>query len=447
MIDDAPVADTPEGHATRAVAEPPLSGSAPSKPPVQHASTWRTKAAALGPGIMAASAAIGGSHLVSSTQAGAIYGWQLVGVIVLALVLKYPFFRFAPQYTAETGTTVVEGYARKGKAYLWIFFILCTVSSVISAAGVGLLCTVILGFLLPASLSGAGALLTGIVMVVVWLLLVAGRFHALDVVSKVIVASLAVTTVIAATLAAAKGPAMAADFVGPSPWNVASLAFIVALVGWMPAPIEIAAINSLWVTAKQRTTSSSTRDVIFDFNVGFITSGVLALVFVGLGFFVQFGTGVEVAQQGGKYIPQLMSMYGQAIGQWAIPMMAFIAFATMFGTTISVVDGYARACAESIRLIRGQAQLSQRSVLWWITGITAVSLAIMLWMNAEMAAMLRFSMISAFVTAPVFAWLNYSLVRKNKSVTPMLHVLAILGIIFLTAFTLLFLASLMGLLG
>ncbi|GAF53309.1 Mn2+ and Fe2+ transporters of the NRAMP family [Psychrobacter sp. JCM 18900] len=39
-----------------------------------------------------ATAAIGGSHLISSTQAGAIYGWQLAIMIVLANVFKYPFF-------------------------------------------------------------------------------------------------------------------------------------------------------------------------------------------------------------------------------------------------------------------------------------------------------------------------------------------------------------------
>lgn len=422
-------------------------GSALAQPPVQHRSTWRTKMSALGPGIMAASAAIGGSHLVSSTQSGAIYAWQLTGVIVLALVLKYPFFRFAPQYTAETGVTAVEGYARQGKAYLWVFFILCTISSVISTAGVGLLCTVILAFLLPASLGIAAPVLTVIVMIVVWLLLVAGRFRALDVVSKVIVMSLAATTIIAVALAAFKGPAMAEGFVGPSPWNLASLGFIVALVGWMPAPIEISAINSLWVTAKQRNTTVSTRDVVFDFNVGFVTSGVLALVFVALGFFVQYGTGVEVAQQGGKYIPQLMSMYAQAIGSWAVPLMAFIAFATMFGTTISVVDGYARACAESVRLLRGGSQLSQRAVLWWITGIAIIALVVMLWMNAQMAALLRFAMISAFITAPVFAILNYSLVRKDGSLSRVLHVLSIVGIVFLAGFTLLFLASLTGIVG
>ncbi|HIP76402.1 MAG TPA: divalent metal cation transporter, partial [Psychromonas hadalis] len=47
----------------------------------------------LGPGVMMATAAVGGSHLVASTKAGAMFGWQLVGLILLVNLLKYPFFR------------------------------------------------------------------------------------------------------------------------------------------------------------------------------------------------------------------------------------------------------------------------------------------------------------------------------------------------------------------
>lgn len=45
----------------------------------------------LGPGILFAGAAIGGSHLVQSTRAGANYGFNLAGLVVLILILKYPF--------------------------------------------------------------------------------------------------------------------------------------------------------------------------------------------------------------------------------------------------------------------------------------------------------------------------------------------------------------------
>ncbi|VTR29070.1 manganese transporter NRAMP [Actinobacillus pleuropneumoniae] len=61
---------------------------------IEPASNWQSKLKAMGPGILMASAAVGGSHIVASTQAGAIYGWQLALIIILANLFKYPFFPF-----------------------------------------------------------------------------------------------------------------------------------------------------------------------------------------------------------------------------------------------------------------------------------------------------------------------------------------------------------------
>ena len=52
----------------------------------------------LGPGILFASTAIGVSHLVQSTQAGANFGFTLLWAVVIANVLKFPFFEFASRY-------------------------------------------------------------------------------------------------------------------------------------------------------------------------------------------------------------------------------------------------------------------------------------------------------------------------------------------------------------
>ena len=46
----------------------------------------------LGPGILFATTAIGVSHLVQSTRAGAEYGFALIGFVLMANILKYPFF-------------------------------------------------------------------------------------------------------------------------------------------------------------------------------------------------------------------------------------------------------------------------------------------------------------------------------------------------------------------
>ena len=43
-----------------------------------------------GPGLIFTGSAIGTSHLVQSTRAGAMFGVALLGVIVLSTLLKYP---------------------------------------------------------------------------------------------------------------------------------------------------------------------------------------------------------------------------------------------------------------------------------------------------------------------------------------------------------------------
>ena len=48
----------------------------------------------LGPGLLFAGAAIGVSHLVQSTRAGAEFGWGLIWALILVNIFKYPFFQY-----------------------------------------------------------------------------------------------------------------------------------------------------------------------------------------------------------------------------------------------------------------------------------------------------------------------------------------------------------------
>jgi len=72
----------------------------------------------LGPGILLAGAAIGGSHLVASTQAGARYGLGLLALVLLINLIKYPFLLVGTRFTAATGLSLLEGYQRQGRWYL-----------------------------------------------------------------------------------------------------------------------------------------------------------------------------------------------------------------------------------------------------------------------------------------------------------------------------------------
>ncbi|WP_048749043.1 NRAMP family divalent metal transporter [Aggregatibacter segnis] len=412
-------------------------------------STWATKFAALGPGIVMASAAVGGSHIIASTQAGAIYGWELVSIVILANLFKYPFFRFGVQYTLDTGNTLLEGYRQKGQFYLWLFLALNVFATVINTAAVGLLTAAILTFIIPIPLPMP--VLSSLVIVVITGILLLGKYRLLDSLSKIIMIALTVTTVSAVVIAFMRNGMQGvapADFVAPSPWELSKLAFLVALMGWMPAPIEISAINSMWVVAKRRLTKVSYQDGLFDFNVGYIGTAILAVVFLALGALVQFGSSETVEMVGGKYIAQLINMYASTIGEWARLLIAVIAFMCMFGTTITVIDGYSRTNVESLRLLLGKRESTVRTLNIAMVLAAASGLAIIFYFNNAVGPMLKFAMIASFVSAPVFAWLNLSLTMKAKhSVKGGLLWLSFIGLFYLTAFAALFIAQQAGWLG
>ena len=68
----------------------------------------------LGPGLLFAGAAIGVSHLVQSTRAGADFGLGLLWALLLVNLFKYPFFQFGPRYASATGGSLLDGYKKMG---------------------------------------------------------------------------------------------------------------------------------------------------------------------------------------------------------------------------------------------------------------------------------------------------------------------------------------------
>jgi len=406
-------------------------------------STWQSKIKALGPGILMASAAVGGSHIVSSAQAGAMYGWSLLLLVILANLFKYPFFRFGAEYTLETGKNLVEGYAEKGKVYLGIFFILNVFSALVNTAAVGILCAAIVASAFPNALGLSITQWSLILIVIIWAMLLFGGYKFLDGLAKWIMSALTLATVLAVIIAIIEHPEYGADFVEKTPWQMTALPFIVSLMGWMPAPIEISAINSLWTAEKGKTVDISIKDGLFDFNVGFIGTAILAVFFVAMGALIQYPTGQEVQAAGAAYIQQFVGMYASVLGDWSRILITFIAFLCIFGTVITVIDGYSRVNAESLRLLFKKKEISQKELNIWMTATSIIGGIIIYFFQGSVAPMLRFAMIASFLTTPFFALLNYLLVTgENKNLAKWLKALSILGLIFLFGFAFFFIYAL-----
>ncbi|ENU5816692.1 Nramp family divalent metal transporter [Vibrio fluvialis] len=395
----------------------------------------------LGPGIMMAAAAVGGSHLVASTKAGAIYGWQLAVLILLVNLFKYPFFKAGVQYTMGTGDSLVEGYAKMGKPYLWIFTVLAVFSGIVNTAALLMFSASLLSYFIPFELSMP--VLCGIVLATCLIILFAGHYRALDTLSKVIMAVLTIATLLAVVIAAANPVPVTVTTEGPSPWTLAAIGFLVVTMGWMPAPIEISSLTSVWLKSQCRQQRVTAQSALFDFNVGYIGTAILAIVFLALGALVLHGTGVELSKSGVGFSHQLVGLYASTIGEWSRYLIAVIAFFCIFGSTITVIDGYSRVIAESQRLLKEQKEQSPKVLQGWMILVSAASLAIIVFFASALMPMLNFAMIMAFMTTPVFALLNYVLVTRTElpdelKVGPKLKALSILGLIYLFGFLVLF---------
>ena len=399
-------------------------------------STWKSRLGALGPGILMATAAIGGSHLVASTQAGALFGWQLFWLIVVVNVLKYPFFRFGMEYTLATKNSLVEGYKNQGPGYFYSFIALNIIAAVVNTAGVLLLTASLLHYALPISIPVT--LLCWLILAVCLIILLLGHFKALDNVAKAIMGLLTIATITALVIAINNGPVAPVNYVGPSPYELAMLGFMVALMGWMPAPIEISALSSLWLKEKQTQQSVTKSQGLFDFNVGYWLTAGLALVFFSLGALVQYGQSSNIELGGVAFAKQLIDMYALTIGEWARPLVSAIAFLCMFGTTLTVLDGYARTLNESHKLL-GFKQ-SKQSLNTWLILQALAGMAVILFFKSALGPMLTFAMTLAFVTTPVFAWLNFSLVRSEPAIkhSLLLRSLTWLGLLYLVGFAVAF---------
>lgn len=394
---------------------------------------------ALGPGIMMAAAAVGGSHLVASTKAGAIYGWQLAALILLVNLFKYPFFRAGVQYTAGTGKTLVEGYARLGRPYLWLFVALSAVSGVINTAALTLFSASLLSYFVPFDLSLT--VLSTIIVITCLVILIAGHYKALDLLAKVIMATLTCATLVAVTVAVGNPVAVEPSFNAPSIWSVAAIGFIVVTMGWMPAPIEISSITSVWLKRKAQSEPINAQAALFDFNVGYIGTALLAIVFLSLGALLLHGSGVELKQSGIGFSHQLVSLYATTIGEWSRYLIAVVAFFCIFGSTITVIDGYARVVSESQRLLREQTEAEAKPAVTqgWMVLIAVLALAIVAFWTGALLTMLDFAMVAAFVTTPFFALLNYILVTKHRlppevTMSKAMRALAITGLVYLFGF-------------
>lgn len=401
------------------------------------------KLSKLGPGLLFAGAAIGVSHLVQSTRAGADFGWGLVWALLLINLFKYPFFQYGPRYAQATGETLLDGYYKLGKGYLWAYFILnfgtmFTIQSAVTVVTAGIASTL---FGITTDIVTWSVAIT----VICGILLLLGKYSWLDKLIKIIMAILAVSSILAVGFAFFKNEQpISLQQVFP---DQTGLLFLIAFLGWMPAPLDISIWHSIWTLEKNKTRpkKASLKESLFDFNVGYIATVILALCFLGLGALVMFGTGLEFSNQGGVFAGQLIQLYTSNLGDAAYGIIGIAAFTTMLSTTLTTLDASPRAMSKTIQLLFNKKDTNFYT--HWMLILAIGTGCIFLFLLSEMGQLVKIATVLSFITAPLYAFLNYRLVISNQMPEKDkpkrgLRILSVLGLLFLTGFTLFYLFSL-----
>ena len=413
-----------------------------------------------GPGIILAGAAIGGSHLFSSTTAGARFGFSLFSIILLTNILKYPFLLVGTRFTSSTGKSLLEGFQERNKLYLPIFLIVSLITGTLTISAVSLL---------------SGALLTNIpylsdfksidlsifILILSGFILLIGKYKALDRISKFLVTLLVLFTSFAVISLLMKGSInqdLNYTWINPdvSPWNIYKLGFLISLMGWMPCPVELCVWPSLWMFSRKKETKymPTVSEAEFDFNLGYLITIITALFFLFLGAVTMYGTD-EAMLGGSAFASNLITLYTSSIGDWAKWIIIPSSFAAMFSTTLTCLDAYPRSVSSIQGLLTGKDQgrmessfENSRFQVWMVMHIFSSLLALIIAKSGGIGLkdFVFGAMTGSFLTAPIFAWMamdtiNSNLVPRKYHYGTFLNCLSWLGLLFLILFSLLFVAN------
>lgn len=374
----------------------------------------RSRLASLGPGLLFAGTAVGVSHLVQSTRAGAEAGLGLVGLIFLAQVARYPVFRFGAHYPAATGQSLLQAYRRQGKWALVLYAIVTagtmfTVQAAVTLVTAGLFLAVIDVRASPIGVSALILLLGGIFLAV-------GQYRWLSRVTRLLVVVLSVSTFAAALLVVPRVDFSTLGWGFSAVVDPAQMAFAVALMGWMPSAPDISVWQSLWVLAdsKDHDDRPDLPTVTFDFHVGYFGTFFLAICFVVLGAGVLHGSPDALPTSVGGFTRGLIDLYADTLGAWSRPIIGVCALATMLTTTLAVLDAFPRAVAGLVARFRtDESEVEEVTgantrMYWASLGLLAVgALMVISVFLTSLRVLVDVATTLSFITGPVLCGLNH----------------------------------------
>ena len=274
-------------------------------------------------------------------------------------------------------------------------------------------------------------------------LLIVGKYKLLDNLMKFIIIILSICTILAMSVAFFKSNTLP-PFKQILPEG-SGLLFLIAFMGWMPAPMDISIWHSIWSVEKQKNSSKiNLKESLFDFNIGYGATIFLGMCFMGLGALVMYDSDIGFSNEGLIFARQLIELYTENLGASSATIISIAAFTTMFSTTITTLDASPRAFSRTLQILMNDKRDFYLKFLFLLAFGT---IGIFIFFQSEMGLLVQIATVLSFLTTPFFAWANLKLVTSDnmpKQFRPnkLMVILSWSGLIFLTTFTVGYLYSL-----
>jgi Mn2+/Fe2+ NRAMP family transporter len=202
--------------------------------------------------------------------------------------------------------------------------------------------------------------------------------------------------------------------------------------------------------AKQTDHKPTLREALVDFKLGYFGSLVTATMFLSLGALVMFGSGETFSNKPDTFAAQFVSMYTNALGTWSRPIVVAAAFITMLSTTLTVLDGYPRVVSAGCRVAWPATERISPLPYWVVAALMmGGALLIYKYLIGRMLTLVDVTTTLAFLSAPLFAYLNYRVIRTGKlpkeAQPPLwLYILTWIGLAFFVGFSVVYLVLRFG---
>ena len=371
-----------------------------------------------GPGLLFASMAIGTSHLVLSTKAGATYGWLMVIPILMANLLKYPFFEFSIRYTNRTGKSIIEGYRNRGKGYLVLYAFITLATTFASPAA---LCAITAGLLINL-LGIEGVSISTVALGLFFfnsVLLIVGKYTLLERTLKVVIPILFVALLITTGLVINAGSVLhITNFSPPAILDEAGILFLITLIGWMPTAVETSSWLSLWSVEKYKMTQKTPplNEALKEFNSGYTITSILAFFFLTIGCMTLYGSGNGLSGNAVVFADQVITLFTTHIGNWAYVFIAVSAFATMYSTCLTNHDAIARVFIEIIDLFKEKraTNAAEKHYPYAVLFLAVISSGVLSVFEGNMGVILSLATFISFVLAPIVGYMNLKNVLSKE---------------------------------